>query len=102
MRSEGGDKYVSSYLALNISTLSHGSEGADGTKYDISKLNISVLLHGCEGRPEEMICLKKVKIENGIWISVYFICRIVFYMCVLLLISQHFKTVRNQRKEALK
>ncbi|WP_270474166.1 hypothetical protein [Holdemanella porci] len=37
-------------------------------------LNISVLSRGSEGRPEEMICLKKVKIENGIWLSIDFIC----------------------------
>ena len=65
-------------------------------------LNISVLSRGSEGRPEEMICLKKVKIENGIWISIYFIFWIDCFMCVLLLISQHFKTVRNQRKGTLK
>ena len=65
-------------------------------------LNISVLSHGSEGRPEEMICLKNVEIKNGIWIGIYFICWIDFYMCVLLFTSQHFKTVRNQRKETLK
>lgn len=36
-------------------------------------LNISVLSLGSEGRPEEMICLKKVKVENGIWIGIDFI-----------------------------
>ena len=41
-----------------------------------SKLNISVLSRGSEGRPEEMICLKKVEIENGIWLSIDYICRI--------------------------
>lgn len=54
-----------------------------------------MLSHGSEGRVEETICLWKVKIENGIWISVYFIFLIDCFMCVLLLISQHFKTVRN-------
>ena len=49
-----------------------------------------------------MIWLKKVKIENGIWIGVYFIFWIDCSMCVLLLISKHFKAVRNQRKETLK
>lgn len=49
-----------------------------------------------------MIWLKKVKIENEIWISIDFIFWIDCSMCVLLLISQHFKTVRNQRKETLK
>ena len=58
--------------------------------------------HGSEGRPEEMICLKKVKIENGIWLSIDFICRIDCSQCVFLFTSQHFKTVRNQRKETLK
>lgn len=48
-----------------------------------------------------MICLKKVKIENGIWIGIDFIFWIDCSMCVLLLISQRFKTVRNQRKETL-
>lgn len=67
-----------------------------------SKLNISVLSRGSEGRPEEMICLKKVEIENGIWLSIDYICRIDCSMCVLLLTSQHFKAVRNQRKETLK
>lgn len=41
-----------------------------------------MLSHGSEGRPEEMICLKKVKIENGIWISIDFICRIDCSQCV--------------------
>ena len=60
-----------------------------------------MLSHGCEGRPEEMICLKKVKIENGIWIGIDFICWIDCSMCVLLLIGQRFKAVHNQRKETL-
>lgn len=37
-------------------------------------LYIIVISHGSEGRPEEMICLKKVMIENGIWIGIDFIC----------------------------
>lgn len=61
-----------------------------------------MLSHGSEGRVEETICLKKVKLENGIWIGIDFICRIVFYMCVLLFTGQRFKTVRNRRKETLK
>lgn len=62
----------------------------------------ATLSHGSEGRPEKMICLKKVKIENGIWICIDFIFWIDCSMCVLLLTGQHFKTVRNQRKETLK
>lgn len=62
----------------------------------------ATLSHGSEGRPEEMICLKKVKLENGIWICIDFIFWIDCSMCVLLLTGQHFKTVRNQRKETLK
>ena len=58
-------------------------------------LNISVLSHGSEGRPEEMICLKKVKIENGIWFNINFVCWIDFYMCVLLFTGQRFKAVCN-------
>ena len=58
-------------------------------------LYIIVISHGSEGRPEEMICLKKVKIENGIWLSIDFICRIDFYMCVLLFTGQRFKAIRN-------
>lgn len=65
-------------------------------------LYIIVISHGSEGRPEEMICLKKVKIENGIWIGIDFICWIDCFMCVLLLTGKHFKAVRNQRKETLK
>lgn len=38
---------------------------------------------------------KKVMIENGIWISIDFICRIDFYMCVLLFTGQRFKAVCN-------
>lgn len=49
-----------------------------------------------------MICLKKVKIENGIWMGIDFIWRIDFYMCVLLFTDQRFKAVRNQRKKTLK
>ena len=64
-------------------------------------LYISVISHGSEGRPEETICLKKVKIENGIWIGIGFICWIDCSMCVLLLTGQRFKAVRNQRKETL-
>lgn len=82
--------------------LSHGSEGSFIAVQRKFRLFISVISHGSEGRPEEMICLKKVKIENGIWIGIYFICWIGFYMCVFLFTSQHFKTVRNQRKETLK
>lgn len=58
-------------------------------------LNISVLSRGSEGRPEEMICLKKVKIENGIWIGIDFICWIDCSMCVLLLTGQRFKAICN-------
>lgn len=75
-----------------------------------------MLSHGSEGRPEKMIFLialqlrlffellhkKKVKIENGIWISIDFIFWIDCSMCVLLLTGQHFKADRNQRKETLK
>jgi hypothetical protein len=78
------------------------SEGTTKSRDCTVMLQCSTFPYGSEGRPEEMICLKKVKIENGIWISIDFICRIDFYMCVLLLISQRFKTVRNQRKETLK
>ncbi len=74
---------------------SYGSEGNLGYGCSEVSLCISVLSHGSEGRPEEMIWLKKVKIENEIWIGIDFIWRIDFYMCVLLLISLHFKTVRN-------
>lgn len=56
--------------------LSHGSEGETILTSIFIKLYISVISHGSEGRPEEMIWLKKVKIENGIWISIDFICRI--------------------------
>ena len=96
--------------------LSHGSEGRKGEmKYD-QMVQYSTYSLGSEGRPEEMIFLialqlrlffellhkKKVKIENGIWLSIDFICRIDCFQCVFLFTSQHFKTVRNQRKEALK
>lgn len=57
--------------------LSHGSEGLIVTFTTELLLYISVISHGSEGRPEEMICLKKVKIENGIWLSIDFICWIV-------------------------
>lgn len=50
----------------------------------------------------ELLHKKKVKIKNGIWLSIDFICQIVFYMCVLLFTGQRFKAVCNQRKEALK
>lgn len=82
--------------------LSHGSEGYTTNTMPCLQLYISVLLHGSEGRPDEMICLKKVKIDNGIWLSIDFICRIDCSQCVFLFTSQHFKTVRNQRKETLK
>lgn len=82
--------------------LSHGSEGSFIAVQRKFRLYISVISHGSEGRPEEMICLKKVKIENGIWIGIDFIFWIDCSMCVLLLIGKHFKTVRNQRKETLK
>lgn len=61
-------------------------------------LNISVFSHDSEGRPEETICLKKVKLENGIWIGIDFIFWSDCSMCVLLLTGQYFKAVRNQRK----
>ena len=57
---------------------------------------------GCSTALFQMVVKEKVKIENGIWISIDFICWINCYMCVLLLIGQHFKAVRNQRKETLK
>ena len=49
-----------------------------------------------------MAVKEKVKIENGIWISIDFIFWIDCSMCVLLLTGQHFKADRNQRKETLK
>ena len=65
-------------------------------------LNISVISHGSEGRPEEMICLKKVKSENEIWFNINFVCSTDYFMYILLFTNYCFKTVCNQRKEALK
>lgn len=78
------------------------SEGFPTIHTFFSVLYISTLSHGSERKPEEMICLKKVKIENGIWIGINFIFWIDCSMCVLLLTGQYFKAVRNQRKETLK
>lgn len=83
---------------------------------NLNFVRYSTFLDGSEGRPEEMIFLfalqlrlffellhiKKVKIENGIWIGINFIFWIDCSMCVLLLTGQYFKAVRNQRKETLK
>lgn len=82
--------------------LLHGSEGRSIGFCCFFLLYISTLSHGSEGIPEEMIWLKKVKIENEIWIGIDFIWRIDCSMCVLLLTGQYFKAVRNQRKETLK
>ena len=87
---------------LYVSVISHGSEGELQNRFLFLRLYVSVISHGSERRPEEMICLKKVKIENGIWIGINFIFWIDCSMCVLLLTGQYFKAVRNQRKESLK
>lgn len=50
------------------------SEGTSKSRDRTVMLQYSTFSHGSEGRPEEMICLKKVKIENGIWLSIDFIC----------------------------
>lgn len=54
----------------------HGSEGELQNRFVFLRLYVSVISHGSEGRVEEMICLKNVEIENGIWLSIDFICRI--------------------------
>ena len=64
------------------------SEGDKWEWLNYDQLYITMLSHGSEGRPEKMIFLialqlrlffellhkKKVKIENGIWLSIDFIC----------------------------
>ena len=42
-----------------------------------------------------MAVKEKVKIENGIWIGIDFICWIDCSMCVLLLTGQRFKAICN-------
>ena len=98
MRSEGCFKF----FRMQYSNNSHGSEGEMVKVLEKKQMQYSNNSHGSEGRPEEMICLQKVKIENGIWIGIDFIFWIDCSMCVLLLTGKHFKTVRNQRKETLK
>ena len=66
MRSEGTRKSWDRTVMLQYSTFSHGSEGGCTLNWVEIMLYIIVISHGSEGRVEEMICLKKVKIENGI------------------------------------
>lgn len=85
------------------------SEGSFFSLIAVCLLQYSTNSDGSEGRPEEMIFLialqlrlffeslhkKKVKIENGIWIGIDFICWIDCSMCVLLLTGQRFKAICN-------
>ena len=81
---------------LYINVISHGSEGRQ------NMLQISLFPHDSEGRPEEMICLKKVRSKNEIWFNINFVCSTDYFMYILLFTNYCFKTVCNQRKEALK
>lgn len=56
----------------------------------VRRLQIVVMQHIFE-----LLHKKKVKIENGIWIGIDFICWIDCSMCVLLLTGQRFKAICN-------
>ena len=66
MRSEGGIIMKPAHAVLQYSINPDGSEGLIVTFTTELLLYISVISHGSEGRPEEMICLKKVMIENEV------------------------------------
>ena len=88
MRSEGSFFSLIAVCLLQYSTFSHGSEGR--IVEEVIFL-IALLLRVFF----ELLHKKKVKIENGIWIGIDFICWIDCSMCVLLLTGQRFKAICN-------
>lgn len=76
--------------------ISHGSEGELQNRFLFLRLYVSVISHGSERRPEEMICLKKVKIENGIWFVL-----ILFFGLIVLCVF-YYSLVNISKQSAIK